>query len=200
MQPLCCKTGISILGDIMCEMSKELQEQLWEEAISFIENSSRKHLARLGVTLEGSDNHYLELAFTCPTNDEEYQEFLSIIDHDFLQTIRFDYPSVKIEEFPSDIALQVNYDRYEWEHIVQLSVGSADTAVFNKFTYWKREHDKMTAGFRRSSEEFDLIYLQSLKKLAKQIDVEYNFDGDDIYEEMTIIEGAIEEKLGGEQL
>lgn len=56
----------------------------------------------------------------------------------------------------------------------------------------------MTAGFRKSSEEFDLIYLQSLKKLAKQIDVEYNFDGDDIYEEMTIIEGVIEEKLGGE--
>ena len=58
----------------------------------------------------------------------------------------------------------------------------------------------MTAGFRRSSKEFDIIYLQSLKKLAKQIDVEYPFDSDDIYEEMTIIEGAIEEKLGGEQL
>ena len=58
----------------------------------------------------------------------------------------------------------------------------------------------MAAGFRKSSKEFDLIYLKSLKQLAKQIDVEYNFDGDDIYEEMTIIEGAIEEKLGGEQL
>ena len=58
----------------------------------------------------------------------------------------------------------------------------------------------MAAGFRKSSEEFDLIYLKSLKQLAKQSDVEYSYDGIDIYEEMTIIEGAIEEKLGGEQL
>ena len=184
----------------MKEMNENLQEKLWAEASAFVDNSSRKHISRLGVTLEGSDNQYLELAFTCPCDDEGYDDFLSIIDNDFLQTIRFEYPSVKIQEFPSDIALQVNYDRYEWEHIVQLSVGVLETAVFNKFTYWKREHDKMTAGFRRSSKEFDIIYLQSLKKLAKQIDVEYPFDSDDIYEEMTIIEGAIEEKLGGEQL
>ena len=57
----------------------------------------------------------------------------------------------------------------------------------------------MAAGFRKSSKEFDLIYLQSLKQMARQLDVEYNFDGDDIYEEMQVIEGAIEEKLGGEQ-
>lgn len=176
----------------MKEMNENLQEKLWAEASAFVDNSSRKHISRLGVTLEGSDNQYLELAFTCPCDDEGYD--------DFLQTIRFEYPSVKIQEFPSDIALQVNYDRYEWEHIIQLSVGTVETAVFNKFTYWKREHDKMSAGFRRSSEEFDIIYLQSLKKLAKQLNVEYSYDGDDIYEEMIIIEGAIEEKLGGEQL
>ena len=39
----------------MCEMTKELQEQLWAEASVFVENGSRKHLAKLGVTLEGSD-------------------------------------------------------------------------------------------------------------------------------------------------
>ena len=94
----------------MCEMNNELQEQLWKEACSFIENSSRKHLAKLGVTLEGSDNQYLEMAFTCPTTDEEYCDFVAILDNEFLQTIRFEYPSVKIQEFPSDIALQVNYD------------------------------------------------------------------------------------------
>lgn len=182
----------------MQEMTKELQDQLWQEASCFVENGSKKHLAHLGVTLEGFDNQYLELAFTCPCDDEGYDDFLSIIDNDFLQTIRFEYPSVKIQEFPSDIALQVNYDRYEWEHIVQLSVGTVETAVFNKFTYWKREHDKMTEGFRRSSEEFDVIYLESLKQLAKQLDVEYSFDGNDIYEEMTIIEGVIEEEIGGE--
>ena len=182
----------------MCEMIKKLQEQLWAEASAFVENSSRKHLARLGVTLESADNQYLEMAFTCPCDDEDFDDFLSIIDNEFLQVVRFEYPDVRIQEFPCDIALEVCFDRYEWEHIVQLSVGSAKTAVFNKFVYWRREHDKMTAGFRKSSEEFDLIYLQSLKKLAKQLEVEYNFDGDDIYEEMTIIEGAIEEKLGGE--
>ena len=184
----------------MKDMNEKLQEQLWQEASCFVENGSRKHLARLGVTLESADNQYLELAFTCPTTDEEYFDFISIIDEGFLQEVRFGYPSIRIKEFSSDIALQVNYDRYEWEHIVQLSVGSAKTAVFNKFTYWKREHDKMTAGFRRSSEDFDLIYLHSLKQMAKQIDAEYYYDGDDICEEMTIIEGAIEEKLEGEQL
>ena len=181
----------------MQEINEKLQEQLWKEACCFVENSSRKHLARFGVTLDGNDNQYLEFAFTCPTNDARYCEFLSIIDEDFLQTIRFEYPNVKIQEFPFDIALQVNYDRYEWEHIVQLSVGNVETAVFNKFIYWKREHDKMTAGFRKSTAEFDLIYLKSLRQMAKQIDVSYSYEGDDIYEEMSIIERAIEQKLGG---
>ena len=179
-------------------MTKELQDKLWAEASAFVENSSKKHLAHLGVTLEGSDNQYIEMAFTCPTYDEEYCDFLSIIDEEFLQTVRFEHPNVRIQEFPSDIALQVDYDRYEWEHVVQLSVGTIETAVFNKFTYWKREHDKMIAGFRKSTVEFDLIYLKSLRQMAKQIEVEYDYDGDDIYEEMTIMEGAIEEKLGGE--
>ena len=182
----------------MQEMTKELQEQLWQEASCFVENSSRKHLAHLGVTLECSDNLYLEVAFTCPTTDEEYCDFLSIIDNEFLQVVRFEHPDLRIQEFPSDIALQVNYDRYEWEHIIQLSVGTVETAVFNKFTYWKREHDKMTAGFRKSSEEFDVIYLESLKQLAKQLGVTYNYVGADIYDEMLVIESAIEEKLGGD--
>ncbi|WP_405281086.1 hypothetical protein [Methanobrevibacter sp.] len=182
----------------MCEMNNELQEQLWKEACSFIENSSRKHLAKLGVTLEGSDNQYLEMAFTCPTTDEEYCDFVAILDNEFLQTIRFEYPSVKIQEFPSDIALQVNYDGYEWEHIVQFSVGNAETSVFNKFTYWRREHDKMTAGFRKSSKDFDIIYLAALKQMAKQIGISYDYSGNGIYEEMLVIESAIEEKLGGE--
>lgn len=198
MQPPSCKTGINIFGDIMQEMNQELQEQLWKEACCFIENSSRKHISRFGVTLEGSDNQYLELSFTCPCDDEGYDNFLSIIDEDFLQTIRFEYPNVKIQEFPSDIALQVNYDRYEWEHIVQFSIGGANTALHNKFLYWKVEHAKMTAGFRKSSEEFDLIYLQSLKKMAQQLEVTYNYAGYDIYDEMLVIESAIEEKLGGD--
>ena len=198
MQPPSCKTGNTIFGDIMQEMNKELQEKLWAEASAFVDNSSKKHLAHFGVTLESADNQYLELAFTCATNDAEYFDFLSIIDGEFLQVVRFEYSNIRIQEFPSDIALQVNYDRYEWEHIVQLSVGNAETAVFNKFTYWKREHDKMTAGFRRSSHDFDTIYLASLKKMAKQLGISYDYDGDDIYEEMLVIESVIEEKLGGE--
>ena len=198
MQPPSCKTGINIFGDIMQEMNEKLQEQLWKEACCFVENSSRKHISRFGVTLESADNQYLELAFTCPTTDAEYCECLSIIDDEFLQELRFEYPNVKIQEFACDIPLEVSFDRYDWQHIVQFSVGTVETAVFNKFTYWKCEHDKMTAGFRKSSEEFDLIYLRSLKQLARQLDVEYNYDGNDIYEQMTIIEGDIEEKIGGE--
>ena len=181
----------------MCEISNELQEKLWKEACSFIENSSRKHLAHLGVTLDGSDNQYIELSFTCPCNDEAYYDFLGIINGEFLQVVRFEYPSVRIQEFPSDIALQVNYDRYEWEHIVQFSVGNAETSVFNKFQYWKIEHEKMTAGFRRSDEEFDLIYLESLKQMARQLGIECDVNGD-IYNQMLIIENSIEQKLGGE--
>ena len=181
----------------MCEISNELQEQLWKEACSFIENSSRKHLARFGVTLDGNDNQYLELSFTCPCNDETYYDFLDIINGEFLQLVRFEYPNVRIQEFPSDIALQVNYDRYEWEHIGQLSVGNAETSVFNKFQYWKIEHEKMTAGFRRSSKEFDLIYLESLKQMARQLGIECEVNGD-IYNQMLIIENSIEQKLGGE--
>ena len=182
----------------MCEISNELQEQLWAEASAFVETSSRKHLAHLGVTLEGSDNQYIELSFTCPCNDEAYYDFLDIINGEFLQTIRFEYSNVRIQEFPSDIALQVNYDRYEWEHIVQLSVGNAETSVFNKFQYWKCEHDKMIAGFRKSSKDFDIIYLAALKQMAKQIGISYDYSGNGIYEEMLVIESAIEEKLGGE--
>ena len=180
----------------MCEISNELQEQLWAEASAFVETSSKKHLAHLGVTLEGSDNQYIELSFTCPCNDEAYYDFLDIINGEFLQVVRFEYPNVRIQEFPSDIALQVNYDRYEWEHIVQFSVGNAETSVFNKFQYWKCEHEKMTAGFRRSDEEFDLIYLESLKQMAQQLGIEYDVTGD-IYNQMLIIENSIEQKLGG---
>ena len=112
--------------------------------------------------------------------------------------VRFEYPSVRIQEFPSDIALQVNYDRYEWEHIVQFSMGDENTAVFNKFTYWKREHDKITAGFRQSSIKFDIIYLKSLRQMAREIGAKYCCENDDIYNQMLIIESAIEEKLGSE--
>lgn len=184
-------------GDIMQEMTKKLQEQLWQEASCFVENSSRKHLAHLGVTLEGSDNQYIEMAFTCPTYDEEYCDFLSIIDEEFLQVVRFEQPNVRIQEFACGIPIEVDFDRDDWQHIVQFSIGDVNTSVFNKFTYWKREHDKMAAGFRKSTVEFDLIYLKSLRQMAKQIEVEYDYDGDDIYEEMLIIERAIEQKLGG---
>ncbi|WP_296870492.1 hypothetical protein, partial [uncultured Methanobrevibacter sp.] len=84
-----------------------------------------------------------------------------------------------------------------WEHIVQLSIGDSSTTLFNKFIYWKREHEKMTAGFRRSSEEFDLIYLESLKQMALQLGIECDVAGD-IYNQMLIIENSIEQKLGGE--
>ena len=181
----------------MCEISNELQEQLWKEACSFIENSSRKHLARFGVTLDGNDNQYLELSFTCPCNDETFDDFITIIDNDFLQTVRFEYPNVRIQEFACDIPIEVNFDGYEWEHIVQLSIGDSGTTLFNKFIYWKREHEKMTAGFRRSSEEFDLIYLESLKQMALQLGIECDVAGD-IYNQMLIIENSIEQKLGGE--
>ena len=87
----------------MCEISNELQEQLWAEASAFVENSSRKHLARFGVTLDGNDNQYLELSFTCPCNDETFDDFITIIDNDFLQTVRFEYPNVRIQEFACDV-------------------------------------------------------------------------------------------------
>ena len=54
----------------------------------------------------------------------------------------------------------------------------------------------MTAGFRRSDEEFDLIYLESLKQMAQQLGIEYDVTGD-IYNQMLIIENSIEQKLGG---
>ncbi len=80
-------------------MSKELQEQLWAEASAFVENGSRKHLAKLGVTLEGSDNQYMELSFTCPCCDEDFDDFFAIIDNDFLQVVRFEHQNVRIQEF-----------------------------------------------------------------------------------------------------
>lgn len=94
----------------MCEMTKELQDRLWQEASCFVENSSRKHLAHFGVTLEGSDNQYLELSFTCPCCDEDFDDFLTIIDSDFLQTVRFEYQNVRIQEFVCDIPIEVDFD------------------------------------------------------------------------------------------
>ena len=186
-----------IFGDIMQEMNEKLQEQLWADASAFVDKSSRKHLAKLGVTLEGSDNQYMELSFTCPCCDEDFDDFLAIIDNDFLQVVRFEHPNVRIQEFVCDIPIEVDFDRYDWQHILQFSIGGVETEVFNKFQYWKKEHDKMSAGFRKSTKEFDLIYLQSLKKIAKQLGVECDAGGD-IYNQMLIIENAIEEKLGGE--
>ena len=87
------------------EMSEKLQEQLWAEASAFVDNSSRKHLARLGVTLDGNDNQYLELSFSCPCNDEDFDDFLAIIDNDFLQVVRFEDPHVRIQEFVCDIPI-----------------------------------------------------------------------------------------------
>lgn len=183
----------------MQEMSKELQEQLWAEASAFVDNSSRKHLAKLGVTLDGSDNQYLELSFTCPCNDADFDDFLTIIDNDFLQVVRFEYPNVRIQEFACDIPIEVNFDRYEWEHIVQLSIGVANTSLYNKFIYWQKEHDKMVSGFRKSSKLFDNAYIVALRQMAKHLDVTYSYEGDDIYEEMLVIENIIQEKMGGEK-
>lgn len=173
------------------EMSKEIQEKLWQEAKCFIANSSKKHLAHFGVTLDGVDDQYLELSFTCPCNDEEFDDFLAIIDNEFLQTIRFEYPSVMIQEFACDIPIEVCFDRDDWEHIVQLSVGDDSTALFNKFTYWKIEHNKMAAGFRKSNLAFDKIYILSLKQMARHLGVDYNYGGNDLYDEMIVIERAI---------
>lgn len=175
------------------EMNEQLQQKLWEEAKCFVENSSKKHLAHFGVTLDGVDDQYLELSFTCPCNDEDFDDFLAIIDNEFLQTIRFECPNVRIQEFTCDIPIEVRFDMDDWQHIVQLSVGDDNTALFNKFTYWKIEHEKMTAGFRKSSLAFDKIYLQSLKQMAKHLDVVYDFGGSDIYDKMISIESAIHE-------
>ena len=181
-------------------MSKEIQEKLWQEAKCFIANSSKKHLAHFGVTLDGVDNHYLELSFTCPCNDEDYDNFLAIIDNEFLQTIRFEYSNVRIQEFACDIPIEVCFDRDDWEHIVQLSVGDDSTALFNKFTYWKIEHEKIIAGFRKSNLAFDKIYLQSLKQMANYLGVVYDFNDGNMYDEMLVIEQSIDEYFlkGGE--
>lgn len=173
------------------EMNEQLQQQLWDEAVSFVENGSKKNLAHLGVTLEGVDNQYIELSFTCKCCDEDYQDFVDIVDEEFLQTIRFDYNNVRIQEFASDIPIEVDFDWNEWQHVVQLSMGNEETDIYNKFIYWIREHEKMTSGFRQSMESFDKIYLQSLKQMAKKLGVDYTYDGDDLYDEMIIIERAI---------
>lgn len=180
-------------GDIMQEMSEELQEQLWHEAATFVANGSRKNLAHLDATLDGCDNQYIEIAFTCKCSDEDYQDFIDILDDEFLQTIRFEYSNVKIQEFGSDIPIEVDYDCYLWQHVIQLSMGDKETDTYNKFIYWIREHEKMTYGFRQSIESFDRIYLQSLRQMAKQLDVVYDFKGGDMYEEMISIESAIHE-------
>ena len=172
-------------------MSKELQEKIWQEATSFVENGSKKNLAHLGVTLDGADNQYMELSFTCKCSDEDYQDFVDIVDDEFLQIVRFDYSNIKIKEFPNEVPIEVSYDRDDWEHVIQLSVGDVNTDVYNKFVYWQREHEKMTSGFRQSMESFDKIYLQSLKQMARHLGVDYCYDGDDLYDEMIIIERAI---------
>lgn len=182
------------------EMSKELQQQLWEEAKCFIENSSRKDIIRLGVTLDGSDDKFMELSFTVPTSDIGYDEFVDLINSDFLQEIRFEYSDVKIQEFPTYEKIEVSYDRFEHEHVVQLSIGDKNTSIFNKFSYWKFEHLKMNSGFKKSTKEFDLIYLQSLKQMANYLGVEFDFEGTDMYDEMLLIEKSIDEYFlkGGE--
>ena len=174
-------------------MSKELQEQLWEEATSFVANGSRKNLAHLGVTMDSVDNQYMELSFTCKTSDEDYQDFVDIVDDEFLQIVRFDYSNIKIKEFPNEVPIEVSYDRDDWEHVVQLSIGDENTDIYNKFVYWEREHEKMTSGFRQSMESFDRIYLASLRQMAEYLGVVYDFKGGDIYEEMICIESAIHE-------
>lgn len=173
------------------EMNEKLQQKLWNEAVNFVENGSRKNLAHLGVTLDGVDNQYMELSFTCKCSDEDYQDFVDIVDEEFLQIVRFEYSSIRIKEFASDIPIEVSQDRDDWEHVIQLSVGDANTDVYNKFVYWQREHEKMTSGFRQSMESFDKIYLASLKQMAKYLDVDYAYDGKDIYEEMIVIERVI---------
>lgn len=185
----------------MQEMSEELQEQLWQEVATFVANGSRKNLAHLDVTLDGCDNQYMELSFTCKCSDEDYQDFIDILDDEFLQTIRFEYSNVKIQEFGSDIPIEVDFDRNDWQHIIQLSMGDKETDTYNKFIYWIREHEKMTSGFRQSIESFDRIYLQSLRQMAKQLDVEYgDFKDGDIYDEMILIESVIHEYFKKKEL
>ena len=105
--------------------------------------------------------------------------------------MRFEYSNIRIKEFASDIKIDISQDRDDWEHIVQLSLGDENTNIYNKFVYWQREHEKMTSGFRQSLESFDRIYLQSLKQMAKHLGVNYTYGGNDIYDEMIVIERAI---------
>lgn len=175
----------------MQEMSKELQQKLWDEAVSFVENGSRKNLAHLGVTLDGVDNQYMELSFTCKCSDEDYQDFVDIVDDEFLQIVRFEYSNILISEFASDIPIEVSQDRDYWEHVIQLSIGDENTDIYNKFVYWQRENEKISQGLRQSIKSFDRIYLASLKQMAKYLDVNYTYDGNDLYDEMIIIERAI---------
>lgn len=172
-------------------MNEQLQQKLWNEAVNFVENGSRKNLAHLGVTLDGVDNQYMELSFTCKCSDEDYQDFVDIVDEEFLQIVRFEYSSIRIKEFASDIPIEVSQDRDDWEHVIQLSVGDANTDVYNKFVYWQRENEKISQGLRQSIKSFDRIYLASLKQMAKYLDVNYTYDGNDLYEEMIVIERAI---------
>lgn len=173
------------------EMSKELQEKIWQEATNFVENGSRKNLAHLGVTLDGVDNQYIELSFTCKCSDEDYQDFVDIVDDEFLQIVRFEYSNIRISEFTSDIPIEVSQNRDDWEHVIQLSVGDENTDIYNKFVYWQRENEKILQGLRQSIKSFDRIYLASLKQMAKYLDVNYTYDGNDIYEEMIVIEKEI---------
>ena len=175
----------------MQEMSKELQQQLWDEAVSFVENGSRKNIESLEVTLDGADNQYLELSFTCDSSEEDYADLTDIIDDEFLQVIRFEYSNIRISEYASDIPIEVSQDCNYWQHVIQLSVGDKNTDVYNKFVYWQRENEKISQGLRQSIKSFDRIYLASLKQMAKYLDVNYTYDGNDIYEEMIVIEKEI---------
>ena len=49
----------------------------------------------------------------------------------------------------------------------------------------------MVAGFRKSNLAFDKIYILSLKQMARHLGVDYNYGGNDLYDEMIVIERAI---------
>ena len=173
-------------------MDKELQNKLWEEATIFIENSRTKYMINLDVTLDGVDNMYMELAFTCDCEDKSYIDFIDIID-EFLQLLRFEYSSVKIQEFSNEEIVLEN----KWEHIIQLSQGNSETEIYNKFRYSVIEHELFISGFYRSIEEIDAIYLQSLKEMARKLKITYQFDGNDKYEEMIVLERAMHNYFEG---
>lgn len=106
----------------MQEMSAQLQQDIWQESCSLIRVATDKYPTIFDVILEGVDNQYLEIAFTCQTCDIEYSKFLSIIKEEFLTTIKNKWPSLKIQEFAYDKPFEVDFDRYDWQHVAQFSV------------------------------------------------------------------------------